>query len=799
MFKQELNGPLLAHTLLHAVEYFQVCQDLKQAEAARQESIYERMIAQYRQLAHNAKDLILVHNLEGKVVYVNPAVLEATGYTRDEALEMQITDFIPPETLNSLEDRRQKRLSGNKDRYYYEQECITASGDRLPIEVSSIPLEHEGDIRNILIFGRDISSRKEAEKALRERTKHLEILRNFQLEISSDLELEEILHSIVSQAVDLMDATAGGINFYQPELDILEFAVYTMDQDLPDQMIINRGEGLAGQIWETQQAMTIDDYAAWEGKSPAWVEVLQHAAVAGVPVRWGDEFLGVLEVMHVGGKVFTEKDLDLLELFAPQAAIAIHNATLFESMEQRVAEFRAIQRASLQLTSTLELCPVLNTVLESALSLVPADDAHIFLYEDGELEFGAALFEGEQQKEPYANPRPEGLTYTVARTGERVVVNDVKSHPIFKNWRWDGAILGLPLKIGSEVHGVMNVAFERPHRFSSDELRVLAFLADQAAIAIHNARLYEQAQTEIRERKRAEKALLESEERFRSLFERVPVGLYTTAPDSTIIDGNHALADMLGYPNKEALTELEAAELYQDPQRREQELKTLKEEGIVQGFEMQLKRFDGEIIWVQDTCRAVKDESGEILYYQGSLEDITERKLMEEAIKHMATHDALTGLPNRRLFNDRIVMEMARARRGHHIVAVLLLDLDNFKEVNDTLGHSIGDVVLKKVGGRLQSIFRESDTVARMGGDEFMVILPELEEKHDVKVTLQRILDTISEPLTISDHTIHLGTSIGVAFFPEDGEDVDTIIKNADIAMYRAKDLGGETYQYFSS
>ena len=500
--------------------------------------------------------------------------------------------------------------------------------------------------------------------------------------------------------------------------------------------------------------------------------------------------------------------------------------------EKRLAEFQALRQATLHLTSTLELQPVLDAILESAMSLIPADDAHIFLYDGGKLSFGAALFDGEQQKEPYASTRPEGVTNTVAQSGEIIVVNNVMEDPLFDNRRWDGAILSMPLKIRKEVLGVMNVAFEQPHVFSKDELRLLGPLGDQAAIAIHNAHLYEQAQQEITERKRAEAALKESErnykklfesmssafavheiilneegdpynyqflevnpafkklinregekligktildvlpgigsywikrfgwvaksgeptyfedyskelgkyyaahvyspqpgrfatlfsdlsarktveealrkseEKYRMLFERVPVGLYRTTPEGKILEANPAMVKMLGYSDRESLLEVEAIDLYVNPEDRKQEQALLEKNDMVQNFETQVYRKDGSVIWVRDTARVIRDDGGSIFCYQGSLVDITERKQMQESIQYMATHDALTGLPNRRLFNDRIDLEIAHARRNQQKLGILLFDLDGFKKVNDGFGHNVGDKCIKNVAQVINSLKR---------------------------------------------------------------------------------------------
>ena len=175
-----------------------------------------------------------------------------------------------------------------------------------------------------------------------------------------------------------------------------------------------------------------------------------------------------------------------------------------------------------------------------------------------------------------------------------------------------------------------------------------------------------------------------------------------------------------------------------------------------------------------------------------------ERKRAEEERAYMATHDALTGLPNRILFNDRLNQEIARAYRHHQKLAVMMLDLDRFKDVNDTLGHSVGDQLLQAVGERLTYLLRKSDTVARMDSDEFMLIIPEIAWAEDTTRVAQRILDAFREPFVCDGRELYITTSIGIAIYPYDGEDADTLIQNADIAMYRAKEEGRDNYQRYT-
>ena len=307
------------------------------------------------------------------------------------------------------------------------------------------------------------------------------------------MDRDALLSFIVSQAVELVGGTLGGLYLYLPEQDVLEWSMAVGQNLVPTGTTLCRGDGLSGRVWETGQPLIVDDYRHWEGRVAAW-EDYPFAAMVGVPVRWGEEFLGVLNVAVDAPRTFSPADAELLSLFAQQAAIAIENARLYESERSRSMELEVLCQASLHLTAALELEPVLGAILEHVLELVTADDAHIFLYDGQRLAFGAALWADAHQREPYAEPRPQGLTYTVARSGEAVVIPDVNSHPLFQDYQWGGAIASLPLSIGGRVAGVMNIGCGRPHVFEESELRVLGLLADQAAIAIQNARLYEESQ-----------------------------------------------------------------------------------------------------------------------------------------------------------------------------------------------------------------------------------------------------------------------------------------------------------------
>jgi diguanylate cyclase (GGDEF)-like protein len=338
----------------------------------------------------------------------------------------------------------------------------------------------------------------------------------------------------------------------------------------------------------------------------------------------------------------------------------INNRALLAMLRQQTEELDALKKLSINLTSSLDLPDVLDAVVSEAMRLIEnAHDVNIFLYKNNKLSFGAALDAHGTRNKPWATPRSNGLTYTVARAGETIIVEDMQKHPLFQNvpTSWIGSIIGIPLKVGNTVVGVMNLSRSIVGGFSPSELRLLSLLSDQAAVAISNASLH-------------------------------------------------------------------------------------------------------------------------------------------QMISRQAYSDTLTGLPNRRALDERLEEEVVAARKNNYSFAVIMMDLDGFKAVNDTYGHTVGDNVLRLVFGQMARGVRTTDFLARYGGDELTLILSQT-ELSSAKIVTEKIIEGMRKiKYRLPDgRRLKLGISGGIALFPVHAHNGPDLLRAADAALYRAKKYQRGTFE----
>ena len=367
-----------------------------------------------------------------------------------------------------------------------------------------------------------------------------------------------------------------------------------------------------------------------------------------LPSAERDILLRLIDVLAASLEKYSDDPSDPAGL----AQSLIDNRALLAMLKQQTEELDALKKLSINLTSSLDLPDVLDALVSEAMQLIHnAQDVHIFLFRNGKLTFGAALDVNGNKNATWSNPRSDGLTYTVARNGETIIVENMQTHPLYATAPkdWTGSIIGIPLKVGDSVMGVMNMARSTAGGFSASELRLLSLLSDQAAVAISNANLH-------------------------------------------------------------------------------------------------------------------------------------------QMISRQAYSDTLTGLPNRRALDERLEQEVQSARRNNYSFAVVMMDLDGFKSVNDTFGYDVGDQVLRVVFNVIASGIRSTDFIARYGGDELTLLLA----KSDIqaaRLVTEKILENLAnfEYGAPDEKSIKLGVSGGIAIYPTHGRSGAELLRAADAALYEAK------------
>ncbi len=298
---------------------------------------------------------------------------------------------------------------------------------------------------------------------------------------------------------------------------------------------------------------------------------------------------------------------------------------------------------------------------------------------------------------------------------------------------------------------------------------------------------------------KAQEALGRSEATYRTLFMNTGTATVLLEEDTTISHANQEFEKLSGLPREQVEGRMSWTEFF-SPESVESMLRhhvkrRVSPELAPRNYEADFVSPSGEHRLVRLTVAMLPGTSTSV----AAMEDITDQKRAEEQLRHQAFHDALTGLPNRLLLHDRLERSVESARRDGLDIAVLLMDLDRFKDVNDSLGHSVGDKLLQMVAQRLNGVVRRRDTVARLGGDEFVVVMDGPTSPEAVASVAGHILDTFAAPFVLEEHSLHMGLSIGLAMFPAHGDTPENLLKNADLAMYRAKERGRNTFDFFTN
>lgn len=388
-------------------------------------------------------------------------------------------------------------------------------------------------------------------------------------------------------------------------------------------------------------------------------------------------------------------------------------------------------------------------------------------------------------------PEGQGPTSCAIREGEHKVFNQFLADA---NAYWHNAatifnfqsVGAFPISRGGKAYGCIAVYSSEFNFFSPELIGLMNGLADDITFALDNL-----------DREHEQRAAAIKLEQAATVFEYSKEGIMVTDAKNKIISVNRSFIEITGYSAEDVIG--------QDPSILSSGLQThefyqrmwtiIAETGSWQG-EVWDRRKNGEVYPEALTIICVKNINGTIINHLAIFSDISERKLAQERIQQLAHYDVLTGLPNRVLFNDRLEQAMISAQRNHSRISLLFLDIDRFKQINDTLGHSTGDQLLQNVGRRLLECVREQDTVSRQGGDEFIIVLADADAT-GAELVAEKILHAILQPYTIEQHDLRITASIGIAVYPDHAQDSENLIKYADVAMYQAKENGRNCYQHF--
>jgi len=526
----------------------------------------------------------------------------------------------------------------------------------------------------------------------------------------------------------------------------------------------------------------------------------------------GSEQIAV-DAFRLGVQDYLNKPIDADELedaiqrALSESRLKQEKTRLASQLREQVSWLKALSKVGRSLTSTLDLDEVLRRIVDAGVNLTGAEEGFLALLDEssGQLYLRAAKNIEEDTIETKRIPVTDSLVGTVIRTGLpfRTTRKESGSPLKVSTGFLVSSLLHVPITAKGKALGVLSVDNRMSMRnFTDTDEEVLTSLADYAAVALENASLYHQAKQEIEERRRFEKALRRSEERYALAVKGANDGLWDWDMQTGKIYYSPRWKSTLGYQEDEigdSPHEWFDRVHPEDIDHLKMDLAThLK--GVTEHFENEHRMLhkDGTYRWILSRGIGVRNSKGFAGRLAGSQTDITDRKNAEQQLLHDAFHDALTNLPNRALFMDRLQVAFERGkRREENKFAVLFLDLDRFKDINDSLGHSVGDQVLAAVAKMLTSGLRSTDTVARFGGDEFVILLEDIQDKTGAVTVANWIQKHLQTSIQLPDRKVRLTASIGIVMSSESYRRPEDILRDSDIAMYVAKSNGKERHELF--
>jgi len=585
---------------------------------------------------------------------------------------------------------------------------------------------------------------------------------------------------------------------------------------------------LAKEVIETKKAIYIPDTSKDGRPDPRAVEGFQIKSLLGLPISFEEELFGLVFLFDYGIPMnLTESEIQTVEAYVNMAAVAIQNANNLTHKENLIAEKQLL----LDVTRELSMCSTMQESLDTCFSYLGKvlDNSNIGVHLLDPIAEKAILpaklsKDSDWTEEDWMKTHNkiridqtnDKVMQDVIETKKAVLIPDVyadarPNHDLCRNFGMKGLFM-LPLVSLGEVLGVISIVNldDSTLHYSEAQKQLAQSIIDATASTLSNLLYMEKQEVIIDERtfeitvknKELERVIIELQQLSREkelILNSAGEGIFGLDLNKKITFCNPAGASMLGYETEGELIGKPASLILNGT------FKTSKYTSLPDGIENRdcfnknekFFRKDNSNFPVEYVISSIKEDD-EIVGEVVTFKDITERKQMEEEIKYHAYFDSLTDLPNRVLLKDRLNQGLTFAQMNGEKLAVLYLDLDRFKLVNDTLGHSIGDMLLRDVAKRLSACVPKSATVSRQGGDEFTIYLPNIKNENEVLKVVNSVIDSFSKPFKLVDNEIYMKTSIGISLFPENGDTTEILIKNADTAMYKSKEISGNSYHFFS-
>jgi diguanylate cyclase (GGDEF)-like protein/PAS domain S-box-containing protein len=687
----------------------------------------------------------LVITEDGRFVAGNPAYQQLTGYTSTELAAFgSLIELAPEEERPRLIEQLSTRLQGGVVPFRYESALITKDGRRIQVETAVRSLSAEGSHR-LLALVHDITERHRSEVAERDSERRFRTL-------FEQAQAAMAFAGLDGQIFSVNPAFYDWLGYSESELESMTLFDITHPDDVAKTQEAWR-RVMAGEA----PGFRFDKRFIRRDGQPLWADVNARL------VR--DESGKPLHFQTVVVDIGDRKRNEVLQAARFAVTQALVTSPGWDTAAPNVLE---------------GLCLALDWELAEYWEVDTAREAMHFVAAWKRPGRDTSVYEATAREATYK--RGEGMPGRVWEAGAPLSAGDLPADGSARAAAAVAAglhgVAGFPVRSGRRVVGMIAL-----HTWAAREL-------DEGLVAVMND--VGSQIGEFVERKRAEVALQDSEKRMRSVLDNVSDGLATIDQAGLIESANPAVVKLFGHEEHELVgqpAEILIATTHRSGFTNYLQHRLTQDIPISAAHESMGKRKSGSLFPLEFVVSSMQVGSRHL--FIATMRDISERKAHTDALEYQALHDALTGLPNRSLFGDRLRQALLSARRNQNMFGVLLLDLDRFKDINDALGHDRGDTLLQEVTARLRGVLRATDTIARLGGDEFAVLTTDAKHPDDVISTARKILAALEGPFAIADQMVETGASIGIALYPVHGDDPTTLLRRADVAMYVAKRSGG--------